>query len=85
MKYTYQLMSDSGSFGVPEGDDVRDGRKVSAENLLDSWEREHDRVGSDRKDAYLLAWIGRIGNTTDVYPDYEVHRGPRGGLVWSRA
>ena len=82
MLYTLQTVSESGSFAQPDGTDVR-----YASNLrdlrwfLDSWMDDHDRVGSDSRDARLVVWKGRLPDVTDCYPDFELRPGPRGGIV----
>jgi len=85
MKYTIQTVSNSGSFAIPYGDDcmVVVGRD-SVARALEAWERAHRRVGSDDADASILVWKGALNDVTDQYPDYEVKRGPRGGVIWHR-
>jgi len=79
---TYQLVSESGSFAAPSGKDLRHGTRETADHLLSDWASAHDRVGSDRIDASLLVWKGYYEDVTDIYPDYQVKYGTRGGFVW---
>jgi len=85
MKYTAQLISESGSFGQLCGNDIEytDGL-AGLKELFDYWQRQHDKVGSDRSDAKMLVWIGYLDDTTDIYPDFEVLAGIRGGFKKSR-
>jgi hypothetical protein len=81
MRYTAQLISESGSFGHPSGTDIEYAKGLDGlKELFDYWQRQHDIVGSDRADACMLVWIGYIDDTTDVYPDFEVSAGIRGGF-----
>ena len=82
MNYTYQLVSDSGSFCAPRGRDVEHGTKKDAASILDHWKDDHYRAGADPAGASLLAWKGRHDDVTDLYPDFEVKAGPRGGARW---
>lgn len=82
MKMTYQCVSESGSFGTPEGSDVEHGTKGEAGTLLNYWEREHYHVGSNESNASMLAWVGTLDDVQDIYPDFQVVRGSRGGIVW---
>ena len=78
--YTYQTVSESGSFGSPEGSDVEHARnKRDLRRALERWQDAHDRVGSDEQLASLIVWKGEFDDVTDVYPDFEVKPGPRGG------
>ena len=84
MKMTYQLVSESGSFGAPYGQDVEHGSKKDAESLLSYWVNQHDRVGSDSAMASIYAYVGHYDDVTDMCPDYEIKRGPHDGTVWGR-
>ena len=82
MIISYFTMSNSGSFGMSTSrEDI--GTKNDANDILWNWEAEHCKVGSDKKDAFLWAYKGDVPDCTDMYPDWEVRRGPRGGIVWS--
>jgi hypothetical protein len=79
--YTYQTISESGSFSSPEGADVGHARnKRDLRRALERWQDSHDRVGSDEQLASLIVWKGELDDVTDVYPDFEVKPGPRGGV-----
>jgi len=80
MKYTVQLMSESGSFSCCYPDDVEyaDGMEGLRE-LLDYWTGQHEKVGSDATEASLWVHVGYIDSFD--YPDFIVAQGPRGGLV----
>jgi hypothetical protein len=78
--YTYQTVSESGSFSNPEGSDVEHAQnKRDLRRALERWQDDHGRVGSDEMSASLIVWKGELGDVTDVYPDFEVRPGPRGG------
>jgi hypothetical protein len=78
--YTYQTVSESGSFSSPEGSDVEHARsKRDLRRALERWQDDHGRVGSDEQLASLVVWKGELDDVTDVYPDFEVKPGPRGG------
>jgi hypothetical protein len=78
--YTYQTVSESGSFSTPEGSDVEHAQnKRDLCRALERWQDAHDRVGSDEQLASLIVWKGELDDVTDVYPDFEVRTGPRGG------
>lgn len=80
--YTAQQCSESGSFAPPQADEVHHASSLAGLDwLLDSWEDEHDKVGSDSADATLMVWRGRLDNVQDLYPDFICRRGKRGGLV----
>lgn len=82
MIYTLQTISESGSFAAPEGTDVRHASSLADLRWhLDNWSDEHGRVGADESNASLLVWKGRLDDVTDLYPDFIVRLGPRGGLV----
>jgi hypothetical protein len=83
MVISYQTISASGSFSPPCSTDILYGTKKSADSILYFWEREHNKVGSDSNDATLLAWKGNLLDIQGIYPDYEITRGKRGGIVWN--
>ena len=85
MRYTYQEISESGSFGAPYGDDIKHANgKEELERALGRWEYEHERVGADGRDATLNVWIGTLDDVTDIYPDMQAYYGPRGGFIFCR-
>jgi hypothetical protein len=80
MIYTYQLTSESGSFGAAEGTDVSYATsKKDLIRALEDWCDQHEQVGSDASYASLTVWRGRLANVQDQYPDLRVIPGPRGG------
>ncbi len=84
MKYTYQTISESGSFSSPEGTDVSHASsKRDLRRALERWQYSHSRVGSDETQASLLVWKGELDDVQDVYPDFEVTSGPKLGARFS--
>ena len=80
MRYTYQTLTESGSFSAPWGDDV--GHADSLDQLraaLDWWAGEVSALADEP--AWLRVWMGHETDVTDLYPDFEVFQGPRGGMV----
>lgn len=81
MVYTYQELSESGSFAHPDPDAVRVARShAELELALTRWEDAHARVGSDLADACLWVWVGRVPRELRMLPDMIATRGPRGGF-----
>lgn len=80
MDYTFQRWADSGNWAQPCGNDV-----MTAHGLddlcecLDTWA---DTVGryDDRNCAYFVVWKGYHRDVTDLYPDWLLKFGPRGGI-----
>ena len=70
----------SGNFGSPWGTDVRVTTLSGAADLLREWAKLHDALGSEPTDAHALVWIGAHDDVTDLYPDWELTVGPRGGI-----
>jgi hypothetical protein len=82
MKYTYQETSESGSFSNPAGSDVSHASSLpQLRRALERWQDSHGQVGSDEKDASLMVWKGELDDVTDVYPDFVLKSGVRGGMV----
>lgn len=80
-RYTYQTLSDSGSFAAPAGDNVHHCRAiVQLKAAFEDWARVHRRVGAPDDCAVVRVWIGNLVDVTDVYPDFDLMRGPRGGV-----
>ena len=84
MIYTAQTIADNGNWAAPDGTqslyhrDNRDG----IERVLETW---GDCVAhyDNRRDAYLMVWAGEHhSDVTDLYPDFKVSYGPRGGIRW---
>ena len=85
MRYTIQLHADSGNWACPEGTDVRHAdSKRGAADWLSDWA---DTVGryDDPQCTSALVWIGDYEDVTDLYPDFQLTVGPRGGIRWNPA
>jgi hypothetical protein len=83
MRYTVQTFSSCGNFAVPQTDEVhRADNKREAEDVLDFWADEVERY-AERQHATALVWKGEYDDTTDVYPDFELTIGPKGGIAWN--
>jgi hypothetical protein len=81
MIHTIQLISESGSFGQPDGTNVYFGSYELIKGFFQDWVDLHESVGTDTGYARALVWKGRLQDVTDQYPDYELRLGPRGGIV----
>jgi hypothetical protein len=82
MNYTYQETSESGSFSQPWGNDVSHASSIKElRHALERWQDSHNRVGSDERDASLVVWKGTLEDVTDVYPEFILKPGPRGGMI----
>ncbi len=83
MKYTIQPHTDSGNFAAPFGDQSLSHCRSRAEchGILQDWQDTVCRYGDAPVSA--LVWKGFYDDTTDVYPDFELTFGPRGGIVWN--
>jgi len=80
MKYTYQRLADSGNWALPRSDRLSHASSLYwLRNRLESWA---DTVGrwDDPQCASLMVWIGDYDDVTDLYPDFELKVGPRGGI-----
>jgi len=83
MKYTIMFISNSGSFAVPQMDDVKIVKsKKSIAEYLEWWCKQHDKVGADRKNASI--WISKGVMDYIEYPDFNMFYGPRGGVQIER-
>lgn len=80
VKYTAQAFTESWSFANPEGTDI-----YTADNLRDlyliftEWRDEVRRYSNEP--VYLLVWKGLHLDVTDLYPDFRLSEGPRGGMI----
>lgn len=84
MLYTIQLHSESGYFAAPYGTEslhhCRNRQDVAWH--FEQWADLNDRY-NDRNDATALVWCRKhLTDTTDIYPDFQLRCGPRGGIVW---
>ena len=84
MLYTAQTIANNGNWTAPDGTEslyLRDNRE-GVNRVLETW---GDCVAhyDDRKDAYLMVWCREhLDDVTDLYPDFKVSYGPRGGIRW---
>ena len=85
MKYTYQPFING--YGFPEGRNVLYADSITElKGYLDMEKRQAERLGAayESEDmpggAQLRVWIGHLEDVTDVYPDFELVFGPRGGI-----
>ena len=84
MKYTYQYISQSGSFVAPYPNDVQyASSRADLERALNYWEDQHWRCGSDR--TYACLWVAVGIHDSMEYPDWIAYHGPRGGFNMDRA
>lgn len=82
MNYTYQEISESGNWAMPQPTDVHHVRgKRELRNALERWADTNDRYNG-RRDAYLIVWNGAIDDVTDQYPDFVLRVGPRDGVIF---
>ena len=84
MIYTAQAFADNGNWAAPDGTEslyLRDNRE-GVNRVLDTWGNCVGRY-DNRRDAYLMVWAGKhYSDVTDLYPDFKVSYGPRGGIRW---
>ena len=79
MKITAQFFASG--YADPQGDDVEHFKSFKdAKDAL--WRRSdfdpyYPCVGDD---ATMRLWVGTLDDVTDVYPDFELTIGPRGGI-----
>ena len=84
MLYTAQTFADSGNFAAPWGTDSLHHcfNRDDVNSVLDKW-GDDVNFTDDRKDAYLMVWCREhLNDVTDLYPDFKVCYGPRGGIRW---
>jgi len=80
MIYTYQTWTDSWSFANPEGNDVRHASSIKQlRAALQSWADTVQQYSDEP--VRLIVWISDYNDVTDLYPDFELVLGPRGGIV----
>ena len=82
MNYTYQEWSESGSFANPhDGKDIKHATSMrQLRHAMERWADLHDDY-ADARDATIRVWRGHLEDVTDVYPDFDLKIGPRGGIV----
>lgn len=85
MIYTYQTYVNG--YSSPEGTDVEHAASLTElRGILESERNRAERYGAayESEDmpggVQLLVWIGALGNVADVYPDFKLVFGPRGGI-----
>lgn len=82
MKYTYQEISESGNWSMPQPEDVHHASsKKELRRALEGWADQNERY-NDRRDASLMVWKGTHEDVTDLYPDFVLKVGPRGGAIF---
>ena len=85
MKYTFQIYVNG--YALPQGSEV--GHASNKEEIYDEMRSARDealRYGAayesedNKGGATARVWTGHLSDITDVYPDFDVVFGPRGGL-----
>ena len=86
MKYTYQTYVNG--YSSPEGAEVGYATSLTElHGILESERDQAERYGAayESEDmpggAQLLVWIGHLEDITDIYPDFRLVFGPRGGIL----
>lgn len=83
MKYTIQFFTESGDFSYPYGRDVKRVRgKKAVSSYAADWHEEVHSLSECCGETWVF--VGHYTDVTDMYPDYIVSIGPRGGARWSR-
>jgi hypothetical protein len=83
MAYTIQTHADSGNWACPDGTQslwLVMSKRAAAEHFLE-WANTVGRY-DDPACASALVWAGNHNDTTDLYPDWRLSLGPRGGVRW---
>ena len=84
MIYTAQTFCNTGNFAGPDGRQSLhhcDNRQ-QVNNVLDKWSDEVNFI-DDPRYTYLMVWCSEhLEDVTDLYPDFKVSYGPRGGICW---
>ncbi len=84
MIYTAQTIADNGSIRAPWGNEYlyHCQNRTEVNDVLDEWGNDVGRF-NPREDAYLIVWCREHhSDVTDLYPDFKVSYGPRGGIRW---
>ena len=86
MLYTAQRMAANSNWAAPAGDSGESlyhcNNRSDVNESLEEW---GDMVAlyDNREDAYLMVWCREhLEDVTDLYPDFRVSYGPRGGIRW---
>ena len=83
MNYTIQTHAESGSWATPDGTQslwLVTSKRDAAEHFQ-QWAAEVGRYG-DPACASALVWVGNHRDVTNLYPDWRLSLGPRGGVRW---
>jgi hypothetical protein len=79
--YTFQYLVDSGSWAMPQSDEVSYSSSLSElRNSLEDWRETVGRM-EDPSLCSLMVWKGKLEDVTDQYPDFILKSGPRGGII----
>lgn len=79
MLYTAQLFISG--YSLPEPTDVHIFNSIAAAREFLRDEHEHaQRFGAANGPSTLRCWHGRHADVTDIYPDFDLVIGPRGGI-----
>jgi len=84
MIYTAQAFANNGNWAAPWGVDSLHhcANRSEVNTVLEDWGDEVNRY-DNRVDAYLMVWCSKHhSDVTDLYPDFRVSYGPRGGIRW---
>ena len=84
MLYTVQAFANNGSWAAPDGTESLNhfSNRAEVNDGLEDWGDIVARY-DDREDAYLMVWCREhLDDVTDLYPDFKVSYGPRGGIRW---
>jgi len=84
MIYTAQAFANNGNWTAPDGKGFlyHCDNRSDVNTVLEEWGDVVDQL-DDRKDAYLMVWCREhLNDVTDLYPDFKISYGPRGGIHW---
>ena len=82
--YTAQRLAANGNWSAPAGDQslCHCDNRADVNESLEYWASMVGRYDNPR-DAYFIVWAGKhYSDVTDLYPDFKVYFGPRGGICW---
>lgn len=85
MQYTANPSSESWSFANDPSHVHFCKSKAEVEDHFRDWCKDHETVGTSRDYARMIVFFGRHSDTTDLYPEFILSVGPRGGVRWGRA
>jgi len=84
MIYTAQAFADNGNWAAPDGKGLlyHCDNRSDVNTVLEEWGDVVDQF-DNRKDSFLMVWCSEhLNDVTDLYPDFKVSYGPRGGIRW---